>query len=163
MVAAVGLFLLTVDYLNGPSSSPTNGGALSVKVSPSPAAGYAPLTVTLSAVVSGGSPPYQVTWMSGGTLIGSGSTSVVAFNAPGNETVIARAVDLTGAAAEASLVVEVVSPYPQAQAFIPPQTSDNTDLLAIDWHASAPVSSCILATWGTIGVPSFAGCGAAGG
>ena len=162
VLTALGLFLLTVDYLDhGPTAS--SSGALSVQLSPTPTKGYAPLTVTLVAAVSGGVPPYVVTWTSGGTPIGSGSTSLVAFNAAGNQTVTARAVDSVGTSASSTTVIEVVSPFPEAQVFVPAQTSDHTDLLAIDWHASAPVSSCILASWGTIDVPTFAGCGAAGG
>lgn len=158
----LGLFLWTVHYVDGGESAGSTG-RLSLRLSPSPSAGYSPLTVTLTATVAGGTPPYTVTWTSGATLIGSGSVSVVAFDAAGNQTVTAHAVDSAGASATASTVITVVSPYPQAQGFIPAQSSVHTDLLAIDWHASGPVSSCTLASWGTIGVPTFAACGAAGG
>jgi len=164
-VVAVGVVLLAL-YVADPAVYGVSHGstALSLTAASSPTRGYAPFDTTLTARVQGGSPPYDVSWSDASGKLGVGMALPHEFAVPGNYTVVATVVDATGSNATASVVLVVVSPYPEASLLIPPATNTvETVTLSVAWTADGSVTACFLAGWGTVDVPVFASCGSAGG
>lgn len=74
-----------------------------------PAQGEVGIPMTASAVVSGGTPPYAVTWETGeGTVVGgNGRTVTWTYGEPGNETALVEVADEAGAEASVNGTIEV--------------------------------------------------------
>lgn len=159
VVAAIGLLAwLDPGWLPFRSAPP-----LSVHVSSSPSAGYTPFTARLNASTSGGAGNVRITWSVNATTVGTGSSLSYYTSLPGSYQIVATAVDGDGDSAQASATVIGVSPLPEGAGFIPPASSDLGPTLVIVWNSSTTVSVCLLAGYGSFGVPPFAECAAYGG
>ncbi len=128
-----------------------------------PSAEYAPADVRVSVTVHGGVPPYSVDWTDGGSPLGHGLALSVSLVIPGNHSITAVVTDSAGAVTATSIVVRVVSTFPEASYAVPPAISDTGPTLTLRWSSSALVSACLLPGYGAIAVPPFATCAAAGG
>ncbi len=84
---------------------------LSVSVLASPSNGLAPLPVSVSAVLAGGTLPYNQTWSFGdGTYVYGAPTATHTYPRAGSFTVRFTVVDATGAAVNGSTRIDVVEP-----------------------------------------------------
>jgi hypothetical protein len=73
--------MFDAQYYNGGNSSGSYPSAVSVWVGASPVTGPAPLATTLSAYISGGSPPFLVTWsLPGSNLTGNATGLMVSVS-----------------------------------------------------------------------------------
>ncbi len=166
LVVAVVLLVVLVVVALRPSllSLPSHPSApLTVQIAATPSRAYAPVNVELAAQVQGGQGPYTYLWTQGATVLGKADQILVTYNAPGNQSVSLQVVDATGTRATATSVVQVISPAPEARAYVPAAGTGDNVVLTIRWHAASAVSACLLPAWGTLDVPMFAQCPGAGG
>jgi len=142
----------------GPAVRPLN-----IVASVDPSSAYAPALVTLTATVGGGASPYTVSWTNGAERLGTGTTLQYHATTAGGYHVTATAVDAHGAVASRPVFFKVVSPYPEASSIIPAATTDLGPTLSMQWSASTTVAACLLPGYGSLSIPAFSQCSAAGG
>jgi PKD repeat protein len=85
----------------------TATAVLAIAVQASAASGYAPLLTTLSATVTGGSPPYAIGWSLGDGGSATGTSLTHLYTSPGEFTASATVSDAAGASATAQATVTV--------------------------------------------------------